>query len=1144
MTTDDIIRQQVEQEIEAQQRAEALAETPEPVVPSLVVPSETTVDPVTGLPFVPFAPPPTEDKTETKPVVEPTPTETVTPVTAVVSPEEQRIQDLQAGLDYVSRVESGEIQLEPGDPTIEELRASKVDIEAKLDALKQAEDIEKAYADAGVTIPDDVKEQLGIMKALALSPASPFIDFSKGTLDIESAILAGVDIAELERLGVTPEQIKQAEDYNTLRLKYGGNPLEAIEGGDVELVRKIYGDTATMDMQITVAERRDYEREILPLMPKEFQQAYRENDIKKLEQLEREYKIIEVALQPYVIDNSLNIVEYLRDNPTGSAESDLLKLGYSQEQIDEAKEYNITFTKLEPFKNADGSYNLVSALSQGVIRELDLDRLGFSKEDITSIVNATEKTGEKPTYNEDTGLWYDPSTQTYYDKFGMIFYNTKGEITGYNFSHILPEDTIAGQIAIALTPIAGTVYFWRDMKPWQQAISIIGDVLILDSIFNAGRLTTAITKLLARPITSLVVKEPKFSKVVGKVTDEMMTILKKAGVGDEYKDVVKAQLKYGDDYVELKRVETVLDTLKSQEISKTTPYYRVLQDEIKSAESAYQKALRNTSISKQQLEDTSQLLVKRVAGTVGGDDPRAFESFKRMSRDIIKHTENLADDFYNRLYLGSNLDDLTAQIKAKEAELARLRVKYATSPSSYVDVVEDLSRLRAKKIMAMMGNVEELQEQLIATRTFIKQARAELAKMEKDKLVTPYKSTLQAELKEALKQELALQTKIDDAIKAMEVEASRYKPYGGASPRTEVGTFPKISPSIPSTGTAKAGIGVATLVYAIGKIFPTNKIIKITEIEPLITEITKIITTALPDITPMQKQDINKIVRELVDIHNKAVRDGATDIEARESVVAKISEAISVRPAIAVTPAISTVPITDTVLRAITEPAVRPATPTLTAVQIAPAISTITKTPPIKIEAFARPISASPMSQPIPVGSITWAQGARKGVRGELVPQWFYIPPPYNQSKPIPLSAPPTGAKNRDSLKPSETLQIIGKSRAKVPRRVTVDLGWADIYILNGREIRFESGGEMTNIGSRVPSTTQGMDVENGVIYPPRKALNLADPEIAELLGLEDEVETEVKKPVTRYKMSTKRPPRKVKYAGGESFTLGEITGL
>jgi hypothetical protein len=62
-------------------------------------------------------------------------------------------------------------------------------------------------------------------------------------------------------------------------------------------------------------------------------------------------------------------------------------------------------------------------------------------------------------------------------------------------------------------------------------------------------------------------------------------------------------------------------------------------------------------------------------------------------------------------------------------------------------------------------------------------------------------------------------------------------------------------------------------------------------------------------------------------------------------------------------------------------------------------------------------------------------------------------------------------------VKSYETVQVIGQSRAVVPRKVDIDLGWADIAIVNGKEIHFKSGGLRTDVGMRMPETTRGMSV-------------------------------------------------------------------
>ena len=121
----------------------------------------------------------------------------------------------------------------------------------------------------------------------------------------------------------------------------------------------------------------------------------------------------------------------------------------------------------------------------------------------------------------------------------------------------------------------------------------------------------------------------------------------------------------------------------------------------------------------------------------------------------------------------------------------------------------------------------------------------------------------------------------------------------------------------------------------------------------------------------------------------------------------------------------------------------------------------------------------SPTTQPVPEGSVAFAMGERKGVRGAIVPQWYFIPPPYNQSKPVSMSAPPLGAVRIDSNNPYETIQVIGRSRTSiVPETIALDMGISDVIISNyGQQIAFRSKGESTDVGTSLPSTTVGMSV-------------------------------------------------------------------
>jgi len=104
----------------------------------------------------------------------------------------------------------------------------------------------------------------------------------------------------------------------------------------------------------------------------------------------------------------------------------------------------------------------------------------------------------------------------------------------------------------------------------------------------------------------------------------------------------------------------------------------------------------------------------------------------------------------------------------------------------------------------------------------------------------------------------------------------------------------------------------------------------------------------------------------------------------------------------------------------------------------------------------------------IPEGSIAWKQGI----------VWKYIPPPWMQEKPISLRHPPLGAKNIKERTPQQTVQMIGKPKAKVPKDVAVDLGVVDIFISDyGKKIRFTGEGEKTSVGKSLAGTTKGMSI-------------------------------------------------------------------
>jgi len=70
------------------------------------------------------------------------------------------------------------------------------------------------------------------------------------------------------------------------------------------------------------------------------------------------------------------------------------------------------------------------------------------------------------------------------------------------------------------------------------------------------------------------------------------------------------------------------------------------------------------------------------------------------------------------------------------------------------------------------------------------------------------------------------------------------------------------------------------------------------------------------------------------------------------------------------------------------------------------------------------------------------------------------------------------GAVKTDLRTTKETIQKIGDSDAIVPNKIAVDLGVTDLFITNqAQDIGFTGKGEKTNVGERIPTTTQGMSV-------------------------------------------------------------------
>lgn len=175
-------------------------------------------------------------------------------------------------------------------------------------------------------------------------------------------------------------------------------------------------------------------------------------------------------------------------------------------------------------------------------------------------------------------------------------------------------------------------------------------------------------------------------------------------------------------------------------------------------------------------------------------------------------------------------------------------------------------------------------------------------------------------------------------------------------------------------------------------------------------------------------------------------------------------------------------------IKTIVSPALK--TQVVTALQAVTAIQPIVRTGFWTIITPITPIITPIIPPPLPSveparateaiaeGSYAWLQGI----------YWKYIPPPYDQDKPItlPRGLAPKGAR-LGGRTPQETIQMIGRSRkgrkGVKPKDISIDLGIVDAFITaGGTRIAFTGKGELTDVGKRIPSPTQGMSVDGA--YP------------------------------------------------------------
>lgn len=237
-----------------------------------------------------------------------------------------------------------------------------------------------------------------------------------------------------------------------------------------------------------------------------------------------------------------------------------------------------------------------------------------------------------------------------------------------------------------------------------------------------------------------------------------------------------------------------------------------------------------------------------------------------------------------------------------------------------------------------------------------------------------------------------------------------------------------------------------------------------------------------PEIVPTEvRPEVVELRREALLI---APREPIFEIPPTE----RVPEPVIVEPRLEVPPEVPPEPVPEAPVEPVPEPPVEPVPepplepPIEPPIEVPPEVpyeppyppTPVPPSPPV-IVAILGPKGTEPKKRKLPSGSIAWRQGALKG--GDVIK---YIPPPYTQLKPRTLIGErPIGWVDKGTT-PQETIQIIGEAK-DVPKRLAIDLGWTDIFVVNGKRISFSGAeGLLTDVGTRLPSKTRGMSIPGG----------------------------------------------------------------
>ncbi len=179
-----------------------------------------------------------------EPTLAPEPTPEPEPVPFTL---EQREKELREAIELSERVERGEV---PSGLGLEEEYGAEYlksveDVKAKYEMLQQAKQVEKSYAEAGVSLTPEAEQYIEQVRAIAASPVSSFIQISpEGKIEIITRLTTpekvGVPLSKFEKVGFDVEELEDIKRQQIIADELSKYPdlSAAVRAGKIGLLRE------------------------------------------------------------------------------------------------------------------------------------------------------------------------------------------------------------------------------------------------------------------------------------------------------------------------------------------------------------------------------------------------------------------------------------------------------------------------------------------------------------------------------------------------------------------------------------------------------------------------------------------------------------------------------------------------------------------------------------------------------------------------------------------------------------------------------------------------------------------------------------------------------------------------------------------